>query len=142
WTSRRDAGMGGALKLPHVQMGSQIPSGRDTARGMREATRYFVELTRLGADIDYVDVGGGLGIDYEGTRSRSYNSVNYGVAQYASTIVQALAQACAEAGLRQPRIDRKSTRLNSSHVKISYAVFCLKKKSGSRRPVEDVHTRT
>src|SRR3546814_9531416 len=76
-------------------MGSQISNVRDIARGMREATRYFVELSQLGAVIDYVDVGGGLGIDYEGTRSRSYNSVNYGVAQYASSIVQPLADACA-----------------------------------------------
>src|SRR5690606_21941247 len=79
WKSLRDAGMGDALKLLHFHMGSQISNVRDIARGMREATRYFVELSRLGASIDYVAVGGGLGIDYEGTRSRSYNSVNYGI---------------------------------------------------------------
>src|SRR3546814_15220748 len=96
--------MGDALKLLHFHMGSQISNVRDIARGMREATRYFVELSQLGAVIDYVDVGGGLGIDYEGTRSRSYNSVNYGVAQYASSIVQPLAAACAANELPPPRI--------------------------------------
>ena len=115
WKSLRDSGMGSALKLLHFHMGSQISNVRDIARGMREATRYFAELSRLGADIDYVDVGGGLGIDYEGTRSRSYNSVNYGVAQYASTIVHALSEACAGAGLRQPRIVTECGRAMTAH---------------------------
>src|SRR3546814_1566873 len=82
---------------------------------MREATRYFVELSQLGAVIDYVDVGGGLGIDYEGTRSRSYNSVNYGVAQYASSIVQPLADACAANELPQPRIVTECGRAMTAH---------------------------
>ena len=115
WKSLRDAGMGGALKLLHFHMGSQISNVRDIARGMREATRYFIELSKLGADIDYVDVGGGLGIDYEGTRSRSYNSVNYSMGQYASSIVQPLADACAEAGLRQPRIVTECGRAMTAH---------------------------
>src|SRR5690606_25587268 len=62
-----------------------------------------------------VDVGGGLGIDYEGTRSRSYNSVNYGMGQYASSIVQPLAQACAEADLPQPRIVTECGRAMTAH---------------------------
>ncbi|HVI59680.1 MAG TPA: arginine decarboxylase [Luteimonas sp.] len=115
WKSLRDAGMGGALKLLHFHMGSQISNVRDIANGMREATRYFVELSRLGAVIDYVDVGGGLGIDYEGTRSRSYNSVNYGVAQYASGIVQPLADACAANGLPPPRIVTECGRAMTAH---------------------------
>ena len=115
WKSLRDAGMGGLLKLLHFHMGSQISNVRDIARGMREATRYFIELSKLGADIDYVDVGGGLGIDYEGTRSRSYNSVNYSMGQYASSIVQPLADACAEAGLRQPRIVTECGRAMTAH---------------------------
>src|SRR3546814_12261700 len=96
-------------------MGSQISNVRDIARGMREATRYFVELSQLGAVIDYVDVGGGLGIDYEGTRSRSYNSVNYGVAQYASSIVQPLADACAANELPPPRIVTECCRAPTAH---------------------------
>ena len=75
-------------------MGSQISNVRDIANGMREAMRYFVELSKLGANVRYMDVGGGLGIDYEGTRSRSYCSINYGMDQYASNIVQPLAEAC------------------------------------------------
>ena len=115
WKSLRDSGMGDALKLLHFHMGSQISNVRDIARGMREATRYFVELSKLGAQIEYFDVGGGLGIDYEGTRSRSFNSVNYGIAQYASTIVQALADVCTEADLPQPRIVTECGRAMTAH---------------------------
>ena len=74
WKALRDSGMGDALRLLHFHMGSQISNVRDIARGMREATRYLVELSKLGARIEYFDVGGGLGIDYEGTRSRSFDS--------------------------------------------------------------------
>ena len=115
WKALRDSGMGDALRLLHFHMGSQISNVRDIARGMREATRYLVELSKLGARIEYFDVGGGLGIDYEGTRSRSYNSVNYGMAQYASNVVQPLAEACTEAGLAPPRIVTECGRAMTAH---------------------------
>lgn len=115
WKELRDSGMGDCLQLLHFHMGSQISNVRDIAAGMREATRYFVELSRLGARITHVDVGGGLGIDYEGTRSRSYNSVNYGIHHYASSIVQPLAEACREEGLPPPRILTESGRAMTAH---------------------------
>ena len=115
WKRLRDAGMGDCLELLHFHMGSQISNVRDIANGMREAVRYFVELSRLGADVKYMDVGGGLGIDYEGTRSRSYNSINYGVRQYALNIVQPLAEACAEHGLAPPRIVTECGRAMTAH---------------------------
>ncbi len=115
WKTLRDGGMSDALGLLHFHMGSQISNVRDIANGMREATRYFVELSKLGAKIGHVDVGGGLGIDYEGTRSRSFCSINYGVNQYASTIVQPLADACAEHGLAPPRIVTECGRAMTAH---------------------------
>ena len=115
WKTLRDGGMSDALGLLHFHMGSQISNVRDIANGMREATRYFVELSKLGAKISHVDVGGGLGIDYEGTRSRSFCSINYGVNQYASTIVQPLADACAEHGLAPPRIVTECGRAMTAH---------------------------
>ena len=115
WKQLRDAGMGDCLQLLHFHMGSQISNVRDIARGMREATRYFVELSRLGANITHVDVGGGLGIDYEGTRSRSFNSVNYGIRHYASSIVQPLAEACEAEGLAPPRIVTECGRAMTAH---------------------------
>jgi arginine decarboxylase len=115
WKRLRDSGMGDCLQLLHFHMGSQISNVRDIANGMREATRYFVELSKLGADIRWMDVGGGLGIDYEGTRSRSFNSINYGVKQYALNIVQPLAEACEQHGLAPPRIVTECGRAMTAH---------------------------
>ena len=104
-----------SLKLLHVFMGSQISNVRDIASGMREATRYFVELSKLGISLGYVDVGGGLGVDYEGTRSRSACSINYGLDQYAATVVQPIAEACVEHGLPPPQIISETGRAMTAH---------------------------
>ncbi|WP_033409224.1 arginine decarboxylase [Rudaea cellulosilytica] len=108
-------GLTNSLQLLHVFMGSQISNVRDIASGMREATRYFVELSKLGMPIRYVDVGGGLGVDYEGTRSRSACSINYGLDQYASTIVEPIAQACAEHGFAPPHVISETGRAMTAH---------------------------
>ncbi|UOV00397.1 arginine decarboxylase [Pseudoxanthomonas mexicana] len=115
WKQLRDVGLQDTLNLLHFHMGSQISNVRDIANGMREATRYFIELSKLGASISHVDVGGGLGIDYEGTRSRSYCSINYGIGQYASNIVQPLAEACEQYGLAPPRIVTECGRAMTAH---------------------------
>jgi len=115
WKQLRDSGMGDCLQLLHFHMGSQISNVRDIANGMREATRYFVELSKLGAKVTHVDVGGGLGIDYEGTRSRSFCSVNYGIGQYASSIVQPLAEACEANAIAPPRIVTECGRAMTAH---------------------------
>ena len=138
WKRLRDAGMGDCLQLLHFHMGSQISNVRDIANGMREATRNFVELSKLGANISHVDVGGGLGIDYEGTRSRSYNSVNYGIHHYASSIVQPLAEACAREGLAPPRIVTECGRAMTAH----HAVLVTNVSEVERAPegrVPDLH---
>lgn len=111
----RAAGFGEALRLLHFHMGSQMSNVRDIARGVREAVRYFVELSQMGLRITHLDVGGGLGVDYEGTRSRSECSVNYGVGEYAAAVVGALAEACATHGLRAPRILTESGRALTAH---------------------------
>lgn len=111
----RHAGLEHCLKLTHFHMGSQISNVRDIAGGMREAVRYFVELSKLGFKITHVDVGGGLGIDYEGTRSRSFCSINYGLDQYAASIVGPLAEACREHALVAPRILTESGRALTAH---------------------------
>jgi arginine decarboxylase len=109
------AGLKHTLKLQHFHMGSQISNVRDIANGMREATRYFVELTHMGVPLEIVDVGGGLGVDYEGSRSRSHNSINYSLDQYAATIVQSLAEAVAAEGLRAPHILTEAGRAMTAH---------------------------
>src|SRR5690606_161169 len=115
WKTLRDRGMGDCLQLLHFHMGSQISNVRDIANGVREAVRYFVELSKLGAKVRWMDVGGGLGVDYEGTRSRSFSSINYGLRQYASTIVQPLAEACEANGLPQPRLVTECGRAMTAH---------------------------
>ena len=109
------ANMLDALQLLHFHMGSQIPNVRDIANGMREAVRYFVELSKLGCAIRYMDSGGGLGVDYEGTRSRGFCSINYGLDQFAHTLVQPLAEACSEFGLAPPMMITEAGRAMTAH---------------------------
>lgn len=103
------------LELLHFHMGSQISNVRDIASGMREATRHFVELSKLGCAFRYLDTGGGLGVDYEGTRSRGFCSINYGLDQFAHTLVQPLAEACVEHELPPPRIVTETGRAMTAH---------------------------
>ena len=111
----RQAGMLDCLHLMHLHLGSQIANVRDIQHGMREAARLYVELRQLGAPIDCVDVGGGLGVDYEGTRSRSFCSMNYSVDEYAHNIVRALAEHCAAADVPAPHIISESGRALTAH---------------------------
>jgi arginine decarboxylase len=103
------------LAMMHFHMGSQIANIRDIQTGMGEAVRYFAALHREGAPIAVVNVGGGLGVDYEGTRSRSFCSMNYSVDEYAQNIVQALRQVCDEQNLPHPDIVSESGRAMTAH---------------------------
>jgi len=138
WKTLRDRGMGDCLQLLHFHMGSQISNVRDIANGMREAVRYFVELSQLGAKVRWMDVGGGLGVDYDGTRSRSFNSINYGVRQYAATIVQPLAEACEANGLPQPRLVTECGRAMTAHHAVLVANVAEVEEAPEGR-VPDVH---
>ena len=111
----RAAGRLHCLRLLHSHIGSQIPNLRDIRHGMGEVARFFQELRRLGAAIDVVDVGGGLGIDYEGTGSRHYCSINYTLDGYAREIVKPLARVCAEHDLPPPAIYTESGRALTAH---------------------------
>lgn len=103
------------LQMLHFHLGSQIANIQDIQRGVREAARYFAELSRMGAGISHVDVGGGLGIDYEGSRSRSYYSMNYSVQEYAAAIVHSLYQTCNAHALPHPHIITESGRAMTAH---------------------------
>ncbi len=93
-----------ALQLLHFHIGSQIANIHHIQRALQEAARYFVELSRLGARVRCVDVGGGLGVDYEGTRSRSFFSINYSVEEYADHVVAAFSEVCSATGLPRRRL--------------------------------------
>lgn len=103
------------LQLLHFHMGSQIANIQDIQRGMREASRYFAELHRLGANIRVVDVGGGLGVDYDGSRSRNDCSINYSLQEYANTIVRSVQDVCEEYELPFPAFISESGRGLSAH---------------------------
>jgi arginine decarboxylase len=107
--------MGDCLQLLHFHLGSQLANIRDIQRGMREAARFYAELRALGVGIRVMDVGGGLGVDYEGTGSRSYCSMNYSIQQYAQAIVRALWEVCEDQGLPHPDIISESGRALTAH---------------------------
>ncbi len=104
-----------SLVLLHAHLGSQIANIHDIQRGLREVGRYYADLWRLGARPRWVDVGGGLGVDYEGTGSRSECSMNYSVREYANNVVYALWEICAEQNLPHPRLFSESGRALTAH---------------------------
>ena len=103
------------LELLHSHIGSQIPGLRDIRSGVSEAARYYGELRRLGAPLKVLDVGGGLGIDYEGTRSRHFCSINYSLESYAGEIISTLKRHCDRWNLPHPRILSESGRAMTAH---------------------------
>jgi arginine decarboxylase len=103
------------LKLMHFHMGSQIADISDVKTALREAGRYYAELHGLGVNIQVADVGGGLGVDYEGTRSTSECSINYSIDEYAHSIVRAFSEICAEYALPHPDLVTESGRAMSAH---------------------------
>ncbi|HEC27780.1 MAG TPA: biosynthetic arginine decarboxylase [Gammaproteobacteria bacterium] len=111
----RDAGMLDCLELLHVHLGSQISNIRDIQNGLGETAQFIVQLTKMGIHIRVIDVGGGLGVDYEGTRTRSECSVNYTLAEYADKVVQTLASTCAQFKIKMPDIFSESGRALTAH---------------------------
>ncbi|KAF5180122.1 Arginine decarboxylase [Thalictrum thalictroides] len=107
------------LQLLHFHIGSQIPTTELLADGVSEATQIYCELVRLGAGMKVIDVGGGLGIDYDGSHSaNSDNSVGYGLEEYASMVVQAIRFACDRKLVKHPVICSESGRALVSHHSI------------------------
>jgi arginine decarboxylase len=111
----RQAGKLDCLRMVHFHLGSQVANVADIQAGMREAARYYVELRALGAPLDLVDVGGGLGVDYDGTRSRSFCSINYSLREYALNIVRTLKEVCRKAKQPEPDIVSESGRALTAH---------------------------
>ncbi|MCQ9326104.1 arginine decarboxylase [Neisseria dentiae] len=109
------ADLADTVKLMHFHMGSQISNIADYRMGFKEAVRYFAELRGLGLPIEYVDVGGGLGVDYDGTHSRNASSINYDMGEYSHTIVSMLAEYCNEHNVPHPHIFSESGRAMTAH---------------------------
>lgn len=103
-------GMADCLKLVHFHMGSQITSIRAINEAIKEAARFFVELHRAGAGVDSIDVGGGLGIDYDGSRTNFGSSMNYDLGEYARDVVFSIQSICDECDVPHPTIYSESGR--------------------------------
>ncbi len=107
------------LKLIHFHIGSQVTKIRRIKNALREAMQFYVQLSKAGFDIDFVDIGGGLGVDYDGTRnSASESSMNYSIQEYANDSVSALVDACVKNELKQPNIITESGRSLTAHHSI------------------------
>lgn len=103
------------LNLVHFHIGSQIANIRDIHNAIRECARHYAELAELGVPINTIDVGGGLGVDYEGSGSRSSCSMNYTVEEYANNVVGPIAEICEQKQLPHPNIITESGRAMTAH---------------------------
>ena len=110
------AGMIDCLQLLHFHIGSQIPSTALLADGVGEAAQIYCELVRLGAQMRVIDIGGGLGIDYDGSKSTESDiSVGYTLGEYAAAVVQAIRFVCDRRSIKHPIICSESGRAIVSH---------------------------
>jgi arginine decarboxylase len=103
-------GMADCLKLLHFHLGSQITNIRIVKGALNEAGRVYTELAKLGAGLQYIDVGGGLGVDYDGSQTNFESSMNYTLQEYANDVVYHIQTVCDEAGVPHPTIVSESGR--------------------------------
>ena len=106
----KERNMQDCLKLLHFHLGSQITNIRTIKTALNEAARIYAELARNGAGMEYLDVGGGLGIDYDGSQTNFDSSINYSLQEYANDVVFRIKSVCDEAGVKHPTIISESGR--------------------------------
>ena len=106
----KSLGMQDCFKLLHFHLGSQIPNIRIVKGALNEAARIYAELVKDGAGLEYLDVGGGLGIDYDGSQTNFESSVNYTLEEYANDVVYHIQTVCEEASIKPPTIVSESGR--------------------------------
>ncbi|MBT3923781.1 MAG: biosynthetic arginine decarboxylase [Nitrospina sp.] len=106
------------VKLIHFHLGSQITNIRRIKDSLKEVGRFYSELMKFGCNIQYIDVGGGLGIDYDGSRSTFASSTNYSVQEYANDVVYHILETCQAENLPHPNIISESGRAMTAHHSI------------------------
>ena len=127
----KEAGLMPCLKLLHFHVGSQVPDISTIKRAVREAARYYAKLCKLGHEISYLDVGGGLGVDYDGSRSDFDSSTNYSLQEYANDVVWNIMDVCDSEGVVHPAIVSESGRAIVAH----HSVLVLEAFSSIERTV-------
>jgi len=106
----RQHGMGDCMNMLHFHLGSQINNIRNIKAAIIELGRVYTELQRLGAGLNMIDVGGGLGVDYDGSKSNFESSINYGLQEYANDVIFHIKEICDQAGVTHPTIISESGR--------------------------------
>lgn len=131
----KEWGMEGAFKLVHFHIGSQVPDILIIKRAVREAARYYAKLRRLGHPVEYIDVGGGLAIDYDGSRTPTEASMNYSVEEYARDIVGNIQDVCDEERVPHPHLVSESGRaIVAQHCVLVVEAFGAIERASAREP--------
>jgi arginine decarboxylase len=124
-------GMEDCLQLLHFHQGSQITNIRHIKGALNEASRIYTELVKRGAGLRYLDVGGGLGVDYDGSQTNFESSVNYSLQEYANDVVYHVQNACDEAGVPHPTIISESGRaVVAYHSMLIFGVLGVSEQGG------------
>jgi arginine decarboxylase len=111
-------GMVECIKLLHFHIGSQITKIDKIKTALIEGTRIYTELRKMGVGIDYLDIGGGLGVDYDGSKSSYFSSVNYSIDEYANDVIYQIKNICDDAGVACPNIISESGRATVAHYSV------------------------
>lgn len=114
----QDAGMADCLKLLHFHVGSQIADVRALNRAVSELAHIYCELSKLGTGLEVIDVGGGLGVDYDGSSTTGTGSINYSIDEYAASVVHRIKSACDDAGVAHPTIVTESGRAMAAYPSV------------------------
>ncbi|HUQ68971.1 MAG TPA: biosynthetic arginine decarboxylase [Planctomycetaceae bacterium] len=111
----KEAKLDGHLKLLHSHIGSQITDIKRVKNAMKEAARVYAKLRQIGANIEYLDIGGGLGVDYDGSKTRTESSMNYTVQEFANDVVYVIRSVCDEEHVPHPHLVTESGRMMTAY---------------------------
>jgi arginine decarboxylase len=131
----KSEGLPHCLKLVHFHVGSQVPDISTIKRAVREAARYYSKIAKLGHELEYLDVGGGLGVDYDGSRSTFDSSTNYSLQEYANDVVWNIMDICDSEGVAHPAIVSEGGRAIVAHhsVLVMEAFSSIEKTAGKTK---------
>jgi len=111
----RDAGLIGSLKLLHFHIGSQITDIKRVKNAMKEAARVYSKIRQMGADVDFLDIGGGMGVDYDGSKTMFEASINYTMQEFANDVVYTVRSVCDDENVPHPNLITESGRVMTAY---------------------------